>query len=143
MAKVSYMALLDADADGVGVVFPDLDGCVSWGEDAHSAVRNAEEALGLHLEGMREARLLLPDPSPLQAITPDILARYFEPGAPVTYALVTVEAPDEAERVNVYLSRSLLQRVDRFARDAGLNRSAFFSQAAASYIKSNAEVLKG
>ena len=61
----------------------------------------------------------------------------------MTYALVTVEAPDEAERVNVYLSRSLLQRVDRFARDAGLNRSAFFSQAAASYIKSNAEALKG
>ena len=142
MAKVSYVALLEADIDGVGVVFPDLDGCVSWGEDAHSAVRNAEEALGVHQEGMAEERLPLPEPSPLQAITPEIIARYFEAGSPVAYALVTVEAPDEAERVNVYLSRSLLQRVDRFARDAGLNRSAFFSQAAASFIRSSADAPK-
>ncbi len=58
MAKVTYIALVEAgDGGGFGVIFPDLDGCVGWGETQDDAVANAREALSLHLEGMAEEGL--------------------------------------------------------------------------------------
>ena len=45
------------------------------------------------------------------------------------YLLVEVEN-HAGERVNVYLPKSLLERVDTFASAAGMNRSSFFGLAA-------------
>jgi len=39
---------------GVSVYFPDLDGCVSFGENEERAYTNAKEALSLHLYGMEQ-----------------------------------------------------------------------------------------
>ena len=126
MAKVSYYAVLEPAAEGIGVFFPDLDGCVSFGADADEAVANAHEALSLHLEGMAEDGA----PAPTRRSLTEMVAAAPEGAGPVSYAAITVEAPDEAERVNVYLPRSLLERVDAFAKAAGLNRSSFFGVAA-------------
>ena len=127
MAKVSYYAVLEPAAEGIGVVFPDLDGCVSFGADADEAVANAHEALSLHLEGMAEDGASAPT---RRSLTDLIAAPPLEGAGPVSYATITVEAPDEAERVNVYLPKSLLERADAFAKAAGLNRSSFFGVAA-------------
>jgi predicted RNase H-like HicB family nuclease len=49
MAIRYYRALLGRQEDGsYGVVFPELPGCVSHGEDLNDALRMATEALAVH-----------------------------------------------------------------------------------------------
>lgn len=64
-----YIALLDYEEDGVHVTFPDLPGCVSFGKDEAEAVKEAREALGLHLWGMEEDGDTPPAPSSIRALT--------------------------------------------------------------------------
>ncbi len=132
MAKETYVAMFEVAEDSYGVSFPDLPGCVSFGVTAVEAVRNAEEALSLHLEGMAEDNEPLPEPSSLD----DLLKSHAIESASgdVVWVGVTVEAPDEPERVNLYLTKSLLERVDAHAKAAGVNRSAFFNQAARAFM---------
>jgi predicted RNase H-like HicB family nuclease len=134
MAKVAYIALVEAGDVGFGVTFPDLEGCVSWGETQDDAVANARDALSLHLEGMAEEGLEIPTPSDLTAIAKVITALHFAGKPPVLYVGIEVEGPDAAERVNVYLPRNLLERIDRFSKASGLNRSGFFGLAARNYM---------
>ncbi|NGZ26291.1 MAG: hypothetical protein G8345_05330 [Magnetococcales bacterium] len=44
-----YPAIFYRNGEGIGVVFPDLDGCVSYGENEQAAAIHAEEALKAHL----------------------------------------------------------------------------------------------
>ena len=59
-----YRAVLVRDAPDdatLGVVFPELPGCVSAGDDVDDAVRMAHEALALHLTGMNADGEALPE----------------------------------------------------------------------------------
>lgn len=134
MAKVTYIAFLERSDDGFGVSFPDLDGCVSWGANEAEALEQAREALSLHLEGMAAEGLEIPPPSDLSAIAKIMAQAFFERREPTLYVGVEVEAPDAAERVNVYLNRGLLERMDRHARSQGVNRSEFVALAARHYM---------
>lgn len=49
--------------DGISIIFPDLDGCVSFGENEQKAFHNAKEALTLHLYGMEQDNEPIPKPS--------------------------------------------------------------------------------
>lgn len=51
-----------------GVSFPDVPGCVSAGDDLDEALAMAREALGLHLDGLRDDGERLPEPSDLDAL---------------------------------------------------------------------------
>ena len=55
-------------ADGIAVYFPDLDGCVSFGENERQAYYNAKEALALHLYGMEQDADEIPAPSEARGI---------------------------------------------------------------------------
>jgi predicted RNase H-like HicB family nuclease len=134
MAKLRYIAILEVGPDGYDVRFPDLAGCVSFGADADDAVRNAREALSIHLEGLAAGGVALPTPSDLRSILPEIKAAWEQARVPALYATVEVEAPDQGERVNVYLAKNLLERVDAYCEREGLNRSAFFAQAASAQL---------
>jgi len=48
----------------------------------------------------------------------------------VAYFIVGVDPPDPSERVNVYLPKSLIGRIDRRAAELGMSRSSFFGLAA-------------
>ena len=54
MRKVSYPAVFEPSGEGYGVYFPDLPGCISYGDSYEDAQRAAAEALGLHLYGMEK-----------------------------------------------------------------------------------------
>jgi len=132
MARMTYVAMLEPGEDGIGVSFPDLPGCVSFGDSASDVVRNAEEALSLHLEGLAQDAEPYPEATDLRVVAAE--TRQDPAFHDAVFVLVTAEAPDEAERVNVYLTKSLLQRVDAHARAAGINRSVFFTRAANAFI---------
>lgn len=62
MRAVNYMAILEKGQDGYSVYFPDLPGCISWGANRGEAIRNATEALELHVYGMESDDETLPKP---------------------------------------------------------------------------------
>lgn len=60
MDNTAYLAVMEKTSDGYSVYFPDLPGCVSWGNDLEEAQKMAKEALELHLYGMEKERLSFP-----------------------------------------------------------------------------------
>ncbi len=63
--KNQYMfpAVFTPEKNGVSIEFPDLPGCLPCADTMEEAVKNAKEALGLHLYGMEEDGEVIPEPS--------------------------------------------------------------------------------
>ncbi len=68
--EYAFIAILEYAKDGINISFPDLPGCFSCAEpnDTDEAVRNAKEALGLHIFSMEQDGEKIPKPSPLSKI---------------------------------------------------------------------------
>ena len=64
----TYPAVFTQYDSDVGIYFPDLDGCVSQGDNYLDAFKSAHEGLSLHLYGMIEDGEKLPKPSRLEDI---------------------------------------------------------------------------
>lgn len=134
-----YPAILEpAEQGGYGVVFPDFPGCVTTGRDAEEATRNALEALLLHVEGMIEEGLELPEPSLPDAPLPDWLAE-LAPSRCIR-VLLPVELAEKPVRVNIMIEEGLLARIDRVAELRGQTRSAFLAEAARRMLTEGREV---
>lgn len=66
---MKYTAFLHKDTNSsYGVSFPDLPGCYSGGETEEEAMRNAAEALALHVSTLRELGREVPVASAFEAI---------------------------------------------------------------------------
>jgi predicted RNase H-like HicB family nuclease len=80
------------DIDGqVGVVFPDLPGCVSQGDNEEEALRLALEGLAFHLWGMEEDGDVVPKPTSIKTLSPS---------SDQIIALIDVFMPPFRERMN-------------------------------------------
>ena len=91
--RYAYPAIFSYDDDGISIEFPDLPGCCPYADkdDTDMAIRNAREALGLHMWGIEDGNEEIPHPS-------DIGALHFEKNQiPV---LIEVFMPPVHERVN-------------------------------------------
>lgn len=60
---IRYVVILEQSDGGFGAYVPDLPGCIAVGETREEALRLIREAVELHLEGMREEGLPVPEPS--------------------------------------------------------------------------------
>lgn len=121
-----YIALIHKDpGSDYGVSFPDLPGVITAGRTLDEAQALAEEALAFHLEGLIEDVDLLPEPSSLETIMSQSQNR---DGVAVIVAART-DRPASV-RVVISLAHPLLVEIDRRARERGVSRSAFLSQAA-------------
>jgi predicted RNase H-like HicB family nuclease len=128
-----YPAVLErGDHGAVGVWFPDFPGAVTAARTQEEAMARASDTLEEAMRGCAERDTPLPEPTSLQAIeTP--------PGSDVI-GIVAVGAtpPDPSERVNVYLPKSLIERIDRATAELGMNRSSFFGMAASLMLRQQA-----
>jgi len=125
MKKRFYPAVLERGArETFGAWFPDFPGCVAGGRSQEEAIGKAEHTLAQAVDALFEQGKELPEPTPIDRILLpkgcDLLA----------YFIVGVDPPDPSERVNVYLPKSLIGRVDRRAAELGMSRSSFFGLAA-------------
>ena len=131
MAETTYVATIHEEDGVFGVSFPDLPGCVTTAETMHSAIARAAQALALHVAGIIEDGAAPPEPRTVEQLRAD------EPdwmnGA--ILALILVEVPGKALRVNISLEEGLLARIDRAAASAGQSRSGFLSAAARDRIR--------
>jgi predicted RNase H-like HicB family nuclease len=87
MKRVRYLVRISKDPKSDwGASVPDLPGCVATGKTIDSALRCIEQAIALHLRGMREDGLEIPRPRP-RAVTPRRTPRHVD-----FYATVEVAA---------------------------------------------------
>lgn len=63
-----FPAVFEICDNGVSILFPDLEGCLPCAETVESAIKNAKEALTLHLYGMEEDNEEIPEPTPFSKI---------------------------------------------------------------------------
>lgn len=87
----AFPAFFYFDEDGISIEFPDLPGCLPCAQTQEEAFRNAREALGLHLYGMEQDHDPIPEPTPVNQLSP-------EDGGVVV--MVEVFMPAVRERMN-------------------------------------------
>lgn len=116
------------EADGsFGISFPDFPGCVAGGGSLDEALERGRAALAFHVAGMIEDG----DPMPLLRSHAELKAdpTFTEDAEGATLALVPIDLPAKAVRVNVSLDETLLDQIDRAAKSRGESRSAFIAAA--------------
>ena len=123
MKQRFYPAVLERDDGLFAVWFPDFPGCVAAAGSQEEVMAKAHDVLARGILEVAERDGRLPEPTPFEAIRVpegcDFLALF----------IVAATPPDPSERVNVYLSKSLIERVDRTASSWGMSRSSFFGLA--------------
>ena len=128
--RYSFVALFDYADDGISIVFPDLPGCSPCADkdDTDMALKNAKEALGLHIWGMEQDHEEIPVPSKITDLE-------IEPGqVPV---LIDVFMPPIRERINsrfVKKTLSLPAWLASKADEDGVNCSRIFQNALMDYL---------
>ena len=63
-----FPAVFDYAEDGISIEFPDLPGCLPCADTLDEAVKNAKEALMLHLFGMEQDNEEIPEPTSFEQI---------------------------------------------------------------------------
>jgi len=130
----NYVAVIHKDRKSdFGVSFPDFPGCISAGSTLDEAKDMAQEALVLHIGGMREDEDPIPQPSDFE----DLVAN---PEYSDAVAFLVISIPDlkpRAVRVNVTIPEDTLDKIDTAAKRKGMSRSSFLVQAAKSAMKSS------
>jgi len=119
--KIQYPVLIEKDSPGTawGIIVPDLPGCFSAADKEGDILDNAREAILLHLEALED----IPLPSSLESID----------SAGFTIGLIDVDLSQihgAAKRINITIPAGVLARIDAAANAAGMNRSAFLTEAA-------------
>lgn len=124
MRAVFYPAVLErGEGDAYAIWFPDFPGVVTGDRSQGEAMAKAEAALAEAAEELALQGKAMPDPSDLDGFDIpsdcDLVVRF----------AVRVTPPDLSERVNVYLPKSLIERVDQRATAMGMSRSSYFGWA--------------
>ncbi len=60
---MKYLIVIEPTGTGFSAYSPDLPGCISTGAALEEVERNMQEAIELHLQGLREEGYPVPEPS--------------------------------------------------------------------------------
>jgi len=124
MRAMFYPAVLERGEGGAYAIwFPDFPDLVAADTSQSAAMAKAETILAEAAEELALAGKAMPIPSDLDSFEApddcDLVIRF----------AVRVTPPDLSERVNVYLPKSLIERVDERAAAMGMSRSSYFGWA--------------
>ena len=124
MRAVFYPAVLERGEGGAYAIwFPDFPEVVAGAASQDEAMAKAEGLLAEAAEALALEGKPLPVPSDLDGFDVpedcDMVVRF----------AVRVTPPDLSERVNVYLPKSLIERIDAQAAAMGMSRSSYFGWA--------------
>ncbi|MDR0828280.1 MAG: type II toxin-antitoxin system HicB family antitoxin [Desulfovibrio sp.] len=118
----------DAGTD-YGVIVPDFPGVFSGGKTLDEALANVQDAIETFYDG-DDAVETLPKPSALEAA----IASEAAAGGAVVLVDVNFDFLDtRAVPVNITLPVWMKNRIDKAAKDAGMNRSKYLVKAAQAY----------
>ena len=126
--RYSFIAVFNVADDGISIEFPDLPGCLPCANNMDEALKNAREALGLHLWGMEQDNETIPEPT---SIT-DIHCKNNE-----VPAVIDVFMPPFRDKLNnrfVKKTLSLPAWLADMADKDGVNCSKIFQKALMDYL---------
>jgi len=124
-----YPAILAYEEDGISIEFPDLPGCLPCADNTEEAVKNAREAMGLHLWGMERDGDKIPEPTKITDLK-------IEKGK--IPLLVEVFIPTVRERLNnrfVKKTLSIPYWLNVEAEQAGVNFSQVLQNGLKEYLR--------
>jgi predicted RNase H-like HicB family nuclease len=129
MPQRFYPAVLERGSKlTFAVWFPDFPGCVAAARTQEDAVAKAQEAISQAVVELYEKGKTLPEPTSFEKVA---LPKECDLIAMIA---IGVDPPAPSERVNIYLPKSLIERVDRRATELGMSRSSFFGYAVSSVL---------
>ena len=123
-----YPAILNYTENGISIEFPDLPGCLPCANTSEEAVKNAKEAMGLHLWGMEKDNDPIPEPTDITDL------KYSNGEIPL---LVEVFMPPIRDRINnkfVKKTLSIPQWLNVEAEHAGVNFSQILQNGLRDYL---------
>lgn len=127
----NYIAVVNKEQDSAfGLWFPDVPGCFSAADDQEDIIKNAIEALNLHLDGLDK-----PDARSVVNIAndPEVAAELANGAFLLSIPLVTKQL--RTVRVNLSLDKGIIDAIDAAASQRGLTRSAFVAEASKNEIE--------
>lgn len=127
---MQYVALFQKDKHGLSVIFPDLPGCTTCGDNLDEAVDHAHEALALFLEFMKEEGKELPESTPKKALLADPKYKGMK--------AINVNAAGDGtdfEEFEIVMHAHLLERMEKYCKLHGISPADFLAVAARSAIK--------
>jgi predicted RNase H-like HicB family nuclease len=115
LKKQIYPAVMERGPKGTfgGWLPDDFPGCGAGGRSQEETIEKAERALAQAVDLLLENNRPLPQPTPIERIA---LPRDCQLQA---CFIVGVDPPNPSERVNVYLPRNLIDRIDKRAAELG------------------------
>jgi predicted RNase H-like HicB family nuclease len=127
--RYSFIATFHYAEDGISISFQDLPGCLPCASNTDEALKNAKEALGLHIWGMEQDNEDIPTPTPLEQID----LKHGE--MPV---LIEVFMPPIRDKVNNQFTKKTLSLPTWLAAEADahdVNCSKIFQNALIDYLE--------
>ena len=134
-----YAGFIPGENGKVSVIFPDVPGCSTWGENMEHAFVMAIDALAGHLEAMADDGDPIPSPSGYEAALDSLrkeCAAYGLGPLPEVTMMHPVPAPKlemRTKQVAVSFKKYALDMIDRKAEAVGMTRSGFLHKAAEAY----------
>ena len=134
-----YAGFIPGERGKVSVIFPDVPGCSTWGENMEHAFTMAIDALAGHLEALADDGDPIPLPSGYEHAWETLhkeCAGYGLGPLPRGTMVHPVPAPRldmRTKQVAVSFKKYVLDMIDRKAEATGMTRSGFLSRAAESF----------
>ncbi len=130
MRKLTYLAVFEPTKTGYSVYFPDLPGCISYGEYFEVAQQQAAEALGLHLYGMEKDGDEIPVPSKAPQVDPETATGYMVSPITIFPDFVRNDLDNRAVKTNLTIPAWLKE----IAEAQNVNYSKVFQTALIDYL---------
>lgn len=124
-----YYAIFKHCEDSVEVEFPDLKGCVTFGDNWDEAIENATDVLAAWLANAESQ--FVKEPSPYKKLI-DTYGK--ENLIPIALDEKILESYEELKRFNVIFPSKLLKKVDTYRKKTGLKRSTLLKIATEEYL---------
>jgi predicted RNase H-like HicB family nuclease len=124
-----YYAIFKHSKNAIEVEFPDLPGCVTFGNTWDEALENATDVLAAWLANA-EPKFVK------EASSFAKLSKQFknEKLIPIALDERIFESYEELKRINIIMPSRLLKKVDEFRKRAGLKRSTLVKIATEEYL---------
>ena len=125
-----YYAIFKHNKDSVEVEFPDLSGCVTFGDDWDEAMENAIDVLAAWLANAEPK--FVKKPSSFKELSEKFKRAQL---IPIAVDEKVFESYEQLTRFNIIFPSRLLRKVDEFRNKSGLKRSTLLKIATEQYLE--------
>lgn len=124
----TYYALFKETEEAIEVEFPDLKGCVTFGENWEEATENARDALAAWYANAEDEFIREPSTHrELESLAGQLI--------PINLDENILQSYQKLKRFNVIFPLETLKKIDQVRKKIGLKRSTFLQKAVEEYLQ--------